>query len=118
MRPPDVSEAAWQATVVEALRLFGWRFVHFRPAQDRRGRWSTPLQGDAGFPDLIAVRDGWMLALELKADKGRTSPDQRAWIADLFHVPGVLAAVVRPRDWRWLETAMRRPDLADVTPEA
>lgn len=106
------TEDEWKATVVAALRLSGWRFIHFRPAQDRRGRWSTPLEGDLGFPDVVAVRDGWILALELKTERGRVSDDQRAWLNDLAKVPNVVAAIVRPSAWRWLERALKRPDLA------
>lgn len=108
----EATEREWQQTVIEALRLFGWRLTHFRPAQTKIG-WRTPLEGDAGFPDIVAVRDGWMLALELKSERGRATPEQQAWLADLAKVPGVVAAIVRPSQWRWLEVVLKRPDLAD-----
>ena len=37
-----------------------------------------------------------MLVFELKAQKGRVSPQQRAWIAAFDLLPMTIAAVVRP----------------------
>jgi len=72
-RPP-ISEAAVQSVVTDALRTFGWRFCHFRAAQDKSGRWLTPIEGDPGFPDIIAVKDGRLLLLECKSTRGIKKP--------------------------------------------
>jgi hypothetical protein len=48
-----LAERDFQARVVALARLTGWRVYHSRPAQYGNGRWHTPLQGDAGLPDLI-----------------------------------------------------------------
>ena len=47
-------EADVQRVVTDALRAYSWRWVHFRPAQAKGGRWLTPYEGDDGFPDLDA----------------------------------------------------------------
>ena len=50
-----MTEAQFQNAVTEALTVFGWRWIHFRPARSEKG-WRTPLSGAPGFPDLCAVR--------------------------------------------------------------
>ena len=39
--------------------------------------------GHSGFPDLVLARQGRVLFLELKADKGRASEDQIAWVNEV-----------------------------------
>jgi hypothetical protein len=73
-----VTEADLTRTVLDAARTFGWSVTHFRPARTNRG-WRTPLQGDAGFPDLVLARQGRVLAVELKTATGRLRPDQELW---------------------------------------
>lgn len=93
-----MSELEFQAAVIEAARLLGWRVAHFRPARTRRG-WRTPVQGDGrGFPDLVAVHPGRgaPLVRELKAGgRAKLSREQAAWLAD-FEACGVDAGVWRP----------------------
>lgn len=60
------------------LRLYGWRWMHQRPAQTQRG-WRTALEGDPGFPDFLAARRGRLLFIEAKSGRGRLSPAQVAW---------------------------------------
>ena len=69
-----MNEAAVQGTVVDALRVCGWRFVHFRPALTKSGKWVTPYTGDDGFPDIIALKGTVQLALECKGTKGARKP--------------------------------------------
>lgn len=76
----------------EAAAWGGWACYH---THDSRG-------SEPGFPDLILVREGRMIAAELKGDKGRVSEEQTAWIAALDRVPGVDARIVRG------ETGLRR----------
>lgn len=100
-----MTERELQTSVIQCARLFGWRVAHFRPAQTKRG-WRTPVEADgAGFPDLVLIRDGRLLFVELKSDTGKISGDQQAWLdalervaaADLFdHVE---VHVWRPADW-------------------
>lgn len=86
-----------QAAIVEAARFLGWRVAHFRPAQNARGNWRTPVAADGkGFPDLILAK--WpdkVLVIECKSDRGRLSPEQVDWM----YAFGKRATVVRPRDW-------------------
>jgi hypothetical protein len=91
-----VREQELQATIVEACRVLGYRVAHFRPAQTAHG-WRTPMSGDVGFPDLICARPGRVLALELKAARGRLGPGQAEWLQALDG--GLVEArVVRPAE--------------------
>ncbi len=84
-----VTEASWQATVVEAADLFGWYCYH-NPDSRR---------SNAGFPDLVLIRPPRVMFLELKRETGRLSPTQRDIVAALENCPGVEVHVARPSDW-------------------
>lgn len=99
-----VSEASWQETVVDLARLHSWKVAHFRPARTARG-WRTPVAADgAGFPDLVLVRER-VLWVELKADTGRLTADQRAWL-EALHSAGCETYVWRPSDWDEVRAAL------------
>jgi hypothetical protein len=92
-----VSEAELQKAVIELARRLGWRTAHFRPGMTQTGRWVTAVQGDGkGFPDLVLARREEVLFVELKAEKGRTSFDQREWLREL---PGDSVFLWYPKDW-------------------
>jgi hypothetical protein len=101
--PGRLTEAAFQRQVIKVAKLYGWRVVHYRPAVMRSGKWATPVQGDAGGPDLLLGKGGRVWLLELKTDTGRLSAAQRAWQAAL----GDCYWVVRPADWNRLVDALR-----------
>ena len=84
-----VSERDFQKQVIELAETMGWELI-YHTHDSRRSR--------EGFPDLIMVRDGRLLALELKTETGRASPEQEEWIDAMQQVTDVRAAIVRPRD--------------------
>lgn len=88
MRP--ISEAQFQAQVVEMAEWLGWRTYH--PFDSRR---SNP-----GFPDLTLVRDGRLVMAELKDDTSKPTPEQLAWYADLLLVQDAAPDVFTSRIWR------------------
>lgn len=101
------TEAEFQASVVDLAQVYGFLVVHFRAARTKKG-WRTPLLGDgAGFPDLILVRPPDLIFAELKAERGRPSPAQRAWLEVLARVPGVDAYLWRPSDWPEIAARLR-----------
>lgn len=69
-----------QKRLTDALTLFGWRWVHSRPAITAKG-WRTALEGSPGFVDILAVHPERrvLLFVEVKAEKGRRTPDQALW---------------------------------------
>lgn len=92
-----VREKDWQQTIVEAAQCLGWHCYHTYDA-----RRSAP-----GFPDLVCAREGRMLAIEVKTERGTVSPHQAFWLDVLGTVPGVTAMVARPSDWEAIEAALR-----------
>jgi len=90
-RAQEGPEAAIRRRIVKTARRSGWR-VYSTPG------FGMPVStGDPGFPDLFCVRDGQLLAVACKSQRGYVSPRQRAWLDDL-NAAGVQAVVVRP--WR------------------
>lgn len=74
-----MKEIDLQRGVVQTARVLGYRHVHFRPAKTEQG-WRTPVSGDGkGFPDLILVRPGRTIFVELKGDRGVVGADQWEW---------------------------------------
>jgi len=84
-----MTERQLQDCVMGAARLLGWSAYH-----TWLSRHSAP-----GFPDLILVRAGRLLAVELKSATGRLSAHQEHWLGVLGAVPGVACHVWRPADW-------------------
>jgi len=102
-----VTEAVFQKTVIAAARALGWRVAHFRPAQNQKGKWMTPVQADgAGFPDLVLCRDRVIFA-ELKAPGRQLSPHQVEW-AEAIHKAGGEFYCWKPKDWGEIEAVLRR----------
>ena len=91
-----ISEADFQQMVTDYCDWLGLRWHH--ETDSRRTR--------AGFPDLVIVGKGGIYFLELKSQKGKISPDQKAWIYDL-HQAGVQASVARPSDWERLQDVLK-----------
>lgn len=87
--PPGCSEKVFQAAVERLARRSGWAVYH---TFDSR-------RSEAGFPDLVLVRAGVLLFVELKRDSGRVSLAQAHWHALLGEVEGVGVRLWRPADW-------------------
>ena len=96
LRDRASSETGWQHTVIETAELYGWAHMHVRKMPDGKGGWLTPTSC-AGWPDLLFWRER-LLAVELKTNTGRLTPDQSAVLASL-DAAGVETHVWRPRDW-------------------
>lgn len=65
-------------TVIELAKFHHWHVVHFRPARLNKG-WRTLLQGHIGSPDLLLARDGVVLLVELKSERGVLGKEQADW---------------------------------------
>lgn len=99
----SMTEAEFTARVIALARECGWLTAHFRTARitrkDGSVYYETAVQGDgAGFPDLVLVRTGRTLYVELKSDKGALKEAQKLWRAALT-VAGQEWRLWRPRDW-------------------
>jgi hypothetical protein len=125
---PAISETAFLGQVLELAALLGWEGVHFRAAWSTRG-YRTPVQGSLGkgWPDLVLVRarDRRLIFAELKADTGKTTPEQdrvlevlRAVTVDRYafrdalgfrclEIPRATVHVWRPRDFEAITELLR-----------
>ncbi len=109
--PPRVSnsERVFQTWVIKLAQSNGWLVAHFRPMQDARGRWRTPVQADgAGFPDLVLLRASEAIAAELKVNWNKPSIEQWRWLS-AFGAAGVESAVWKPADWEKIAERLTRP---------
>lgn len=70
------SEDQFQDAVTGAMTMHGWRWYHTFDSQ----------RSNPGFPDLVAVRAGVVLFVELKKQDGVESDDQRLWRESLEQV--------------------------------
>ena len=106
----SMSEADLQRLVTDALEATGWQWLHVRPGQTRHG-WRVPVSGPlgAGWPDLYALHPGrgQCRYLELKAERGRLTPEQERVHATLREA-GFRVDVIRPSTVdAWLEEIVR-----------
>ena len=90
----NITEKQFLSQVIDLLRMFNWKFEHTFEQGVYAKRTSK------GFPDIVAVRNGLCLFIELKSEKGRLTPSQEEWMNELYkiaeHSLGVMAFVWRP----------------------
>jgi len=55
-------------------------------------------RSEPGYPDVTVCGPSGVIFRELKAERGRLTPDQRTWL-DRLRQAGSDAAVWRPTDW-------------------
>lgn len=72
-RRKQTPEGAVLSQVRDFLRLHGWKVVRIHQS----------LGSEKGIPDLVAIREGHHVWIEVKAPKGRLSEDQERWLQDL-----------------------------------
>lgn len=89
-----MTESDLRARVVKLAHGLGWRVFSLPIAKTRR-----PVKDAVGYPDLTLARDGEVLWIELKADRGQATPEQKAWQAEL---PPDSCYVIRATDMAWL----------------
>ena len=87
-----ISEHDFSTQIEDLLRLYQWRWCHWRPARTEHG-WRTALSGDKGFPDYCCVRPPRLLFAELKDQYSKPSPEQEAWLDDLKECVKVITTV-------------------------
>ena len=94
-KPEPQDEKAFQAEVVKLAKSLGWKKYH---TYDSR-------KSDAGFPDLVLVRERVIYA-ECKTDDGELTADQLNW-RDWLLAAKQEWHCWRPRDWAEIERILR-----------
>jgi len=88
----STAETAVKRQVKDWLRWKGWFYFHIQQG----------LGSYKGIPDLIAVKDGVVLFIEVKAPNGKLTPDQKKFKKDLEEHGG---KYIVARDYRDIELA-------------
>lgn len=97
-KPPTVTEAEFQAQIIEVAHLFGFTVASFRAARTKHG-WRTPVGADAeGFPDLQIYKMERKIAIEAKSEKGKTTERQEFWLL-ILKLAGFETYVLRPSQY-------------------
>jgi hypothetical protein len=115
----DVNEASVCSVLENSLRVGGWRWTHFRPAQTKGGEYRTALSGNKGWPDYFATRGHEAVAIEAKGRYEKPDDEQVEWLRQL-DAAGIPTFVANPvtvdevSDW----LLARRPDPTQEEPRA
>lgn len=104
----ELLESAWQDQVVGLARFYGWDRIFHAPQQGAGGRAFRQYPEGTGFPDLVLVRPPELIFAELKAEGGRVSTTQQAWLDALAEVDGASVYLWRPGDWHEVERILAR----------
>jgi hypothetical protein len=106
MKVKPLSEALFMDQVVDLATRRGWSWLHLVKAP-YKDSWRTPYRGPLGkgFPDLLLIRGSRILAVELKRDGAKPTPEQ-------VEVLGILSGAAEtacwePKDWTEIERVLR-----------
>lgn len=109
-----VPERAFQQTIVELLEATGWESCHTYPLQTKHG-WRTGTTAK-GWPDLVALRGEFIVAIEVKSDTGKATPEQLAWLGRFAALGCGRAWLVGPAlPFQTLARWLQHPQLAPET---
>lgn len=106
-KAPVISETAFQRTIVGMAHALGWSCMHVRRSKVRNDRWATATS-IPGWPDLFMWHTGQhrTIAVELKAQDGRVTPEQAEVLAQL-KAAGIETYVWKPSDADEAERVLR-----------
>ena len=115
----QISEREFMQQIIDLATYNGWRVFHDNATNARRkcphcGEVLHQPRNVSGFPDLIMLRDGVLLAWEVKREDGRSKPTeaQQAWLHEFKQIPGqpwYSTTVVRPSSWGFVEQVLTAP---------
>lgn len=105
-----MTEREFQRSVMDLAHLTGWETLHCRTSM-QQDRYLTATTGTMakGWPDLVLAhpKKRRLIFVELKADKGRTTPEQNRVLGVLSGLLPLLETYVwRPKDWPEIESTL------------
>lgn len=92
------SEKEFQAEVMKLAKSFGWGPIYHT--------WLS-VRSEKGFPDLVMIRGQRIIWVELKKQKGKETPEQKAWRQALLDA-GEAVYLWRPSNWEEIEATLAR----------
>lgn len=107
----SIAEKSLMEQFIDLGRTLGWLVCHFHDSRrqvTRNGRTFMVGDNDAkGFPDVFMVRGDRLMAVEVKKELGKTTPEQDEWLRRLAKA-GVECHVLRPSNWNEVSKRLRR----------
>ena len=88
-----MTETQLQRAIIQLAKLLGWYVYHVAKVKGQ-----LKAETSVGFPDLVLVRGGRIIFVELKSAIGRVSKDQEEWLKRLSATKAEVW-VWRPADW-------------------
>jgi hypothetical protein len=88
-----------QDAAVALARTKGYIAAHFSPARVRDSFITNYAYDSKGWPDLILVGRGRVIAVEVKGTGDSLSAEQTEWLARLSE-SGMKTLVLTPKGWR------------------
>lgn len=93
-----MTEPQLQVSILDLAKLKGILVHHCRAAIMRSGKWATPVQGNAGFTDLVLSGPGGVVFAELKSDNTQPTDAQMRWLG-MLEAGGAEVYLWRPEHW-------------------
>lgn len=93
-----MTEPQLQVSILDLAKHLHLLVHHCRPAIMRSGKWATPIQGNAGFCDLVLAGPGGVVFAELKSENTQPTDAQMRWLGTL-EAAGAEVYLWRPKDW-------------------
>lgn len=118
--PPRQTERSFQAQVIRAAELLGWRVRHDSATNQRQtcaschamlrcascGTEPRIIRNAAGMLDLLLIRRPRVVWAELKSDRGKLTDEQLTMLTEL-RASGQEAYLWKPKDWPTIERILR-----------
>ncbi len=115
-----MTEQQFTNELLKWLKVYRWRAFHVR---NSGYGGNTYVQGEPGFPDIVAVRPPRLIFAELKVGRAGTKvgdpkPEQIAWLEalaensqDVYGMPSsaVETYVWRPENWSEILAVLSKP---------
>ena len=89
-----MNEAAFSRIIVAHAEDKRWKVYGIRNTK----AGGLLSKSGLGFPDLLMLRDGRLMVVELKTDRGKFRAGQQSWLSS-FAYAGIESYVWRPKDW-------------------